>query len=348
VDWGTNDADGHAFNYDFMHFVMHMSTGTMYDRYYQMFVGTDYYWNHYGDYRNPDLVELIRQLDITAGAAQQTVADNILQILGTDLPIIPFGGHPNWYQYNTMYWVGFSNKVSNKILPAGPFGGTATSALMQTVVLGLSPSVSIQYSNIAVSKANVVLGENTTISIHATNTGNQAGATAIQLLINGSAIDSQTVSFAANETKTVSFSVTETAVGTYSANIGGLTATFVVAVTPVVPAYITGIVTDTGTGNAISGASAIAGSYQTTSGTNGSYSLQVAPGTYIVTVIFEGYDPANVTVNASTGGQTYTNNVALTALPSGGIPIWVYGVIALFVIIAVVALAYAFVFKKKK
>jgi len=347
VDWGTNDADGHAFNYDFMHFVMHMSTGTMYDRYYQMFVGTDYYWNHYGDYRNPDLVELIRQLDITAGAAQQTVADNILQILGTDLPIIPFGGHPNWYQYNTMYWVGFSNKVSNKILPAGPFGGTATSALMQTVVLGLSPSVSAQYSNIAVSKANVVLGENTTISAHVTNTGNQAGATAIQLLINGSAIDSQSVSFAANETKTVSFSVSETAVGTYLANIGGLTATFVVTVAPVVPAYITGIVTDAGTGNAISGASAIAGSYQTTSGTNGSYSLQVAPGTYIVTVIFEGYDPANVTVNASTGGQTYTNNVALTALPSGGIPIWVYGVIALFVIIAVVALAYAFVFKKK-
>jgi Tfp pilus assembly protein PilO len=38
--------------------------------------------------------------------------------------------------------------------------------------------------------------------------------------------------------------------------------------------------------------------------------------------------------------------VALTALPAG-IPIWVYGVIALFVIIAVVALAYAFVFKKK-
>jgi hypothetical protein len=348
VDWGTNDADGHAFNYDFMHFVMHMSTGTMYDRYYQMFVGTDYYWNHYGDYRNPDLVELIRQLDITAGAAQQTVADNILQILGTDLPIIPFGGHPNWYQYNTMYWVGFSNKVSNKILPAGPFGGTATSALMQTVVLGLSPSVSIQYSNIAVSKANVVPGENTTISVHVTNTVNQAGATAIQFLINGSATDSQTVSFAANESKTVSFSVTETAVGTYSANIGGLTATFVVAVTPVVPAYMTGIVTDAGTGNAISGASVIAGSYQTTSGTNGSYSLQVAPGTYIVTVIFEGYDPANVTVNASTGGQTYTNNVALTALPSGGIPIWVYGVIALFVIIAVVALAYAFVFKKKK
>jgi peptide/nickel transport system substrate-binding protein len=347
VDWGTNDADGHAFNYDFMHFVMHSSTGTMYDRYYQMFVGTDYYWNHYGDYRNSTLVELIRQLDVTSGAAQQTVADKILAILGTDMPIIPFGGHPNWYQYNTMYWTGFSNKASNPILPAGPFGGTATSALMQAVVLNLSPSVSPQYSNIAVSKANVVPGENTTISVTVKNTGNQAGTTAIQLVINGSTIASQSVSFAANETKTIPFIVSETALGTYSANIGGLTATFVVAATPVVPAYIKGKVTDAGTGNAISGASVVAGSYQTTTGTNGSYSLQVAPGTYIVTVIFEGYNAANATVNASTEGQTYTNDVALTAQPSGEIPLWVYGIIALLAIVAVVALAYAFIFKKK-
>jgi hypothetical protein len=347
VDWGTNDADAHAFNYDFMHFVMHASTGTMYDRYYQMFVGTDYYWNHYGDYRNATLVELIRRLDITSGAAQQTVADNILTIIGTEMPIIPFGGHPNWYQYNTMYWTGFSSKATNPILPAGPFGGTATAALMQTVVLNLSPSVTPVYSNIAVSKANVVPGENTMISANVTNTGTQAGTTIIQLLINGTATTSQSVSFAANETKTVSFNVSETTLGTYSANIGGLTSTFVVATTPVVPAYITGSVTDTGTGNAISGASVIAGSYQTTTGTSGSYSLQVAPGTYIVTVIFAGYETANATVSASTAGQTYTNNVALTTVSSGGIPLWVYGVIALLIAIAVVALAYAFVFKKK-
>jgi len=119
-----------------------------------MFVGTDYYWNHYGDYRNPELVDLVRQLDITTGAAQQAVADQILTIIGENMPIIPFGGHPNWYQYNILYWVGFSNKAAyqvkmqnvtvnvqvNQILPAGPFGGTATSALMQTVVLGLTAS----------------------------------------------------------------------------------------------------------------------------------------------------------------------------------------------------------------
>jgi peptide/nickel transport system substrate-binding protein len=138
VDWGTNEADGRDFNYDFMHFVMHTSTGTMYDRYFQMFNGTDYYWNHYGDYRNPAFTELIRQLDVTAGAAQRAVADQIIAIMGTEIPIIPFGGHPNWYQYNTLYWLGFSNKATNQILPAGPFGGTSTSALMQKVILGLT------------------------------------------------------------------------------------------------------------------------------------------------------------------------------------------------------------------
>jgi ABC-type transport system substrate-binding protein len=347
VDWGTNEADGRLFRYDFMHFVMHTASGAMYDRYYQMFVGTDYYWNHYGDYRNTQLVELLRQLDITAGAAQQAVADQILTIMGTDMPIIPFGGHPNWYQYNTMFWVGFPNKANNQILPAGPFGGTATSGLLQTVVLGLSPRVPLTYSDIAVSKVNVVPGENTTISVHANNTGQLNGTATIQLLINGTVANSQDVFFNASETKTVSFNVSRTTLGTYLANIGGLTATFIVAQAPVVPAYITGNVTDASTGEPISGASVIAGSYQTTTGTNGSYTLQVVKGTYIVTVIMDGYSPANATVNASTEGQTYTADMALSALPSGEIPLWIYGVIALFVIIAIVALAYAFVFKKK-
>ena len=348
VDWGTNDADGHAFNYDFMHFVMHASTGTMYDRYYQMFVGTDYYWNHYGDYRNPTLTELIRQLDITSGVAQQAVADSILAIIGTDVPIIPFGGHPNWYQYNDMYWVGFSNKATNQILPAGPFGGTATSALMQTVVLGLNERLPLEYSNIAVSKANVVPGENTTISVHVKNTGSLEGTTTIELLINGSVTDSKDVSFAAGETKTVTFKVLRMELGTYLVNIGGLAATFIVAEAPVVPAYIKGNVTDANTGEPISGVSVIAGSYTTTTATNGSYLLQIATGTYNLAVVMDGYETGTATVDALVEGTTYTKDIALEPLPAAEImPMWGYGVIVLFVIIAVVALAYAFVFKKK-
>ena len=346
VDWGTNEADAHAFNYDFMHFVMHTASGAMYDRYYQMFVGTDYYWNHYGDYRNATLVELLRQLDITSGAAQQAVADQILAIMGTDMPIIPFGGHPNWYQFNTLYWSGFPNKATNQILPAGPFGGTATSAILQTVALGLTSSTAVQYSNIAISKANVIPGETTTISANVKHT--QGGTIIVQLVINGSVSNSQEVSFTANQTKAVSFSVSRTQVGTYVASIGGLTVSFVVSVTPVVPAYIRGNVTHADTGAPLQGATVIAGPYQTTTATNGSYRLQVANGTYIVTVVLQGYNTASATVNAVTQGQTYTSDVELAPVAAvTEIPVWVYAVVAVVVIIAIVALLYAFVFKKK-
>ena len=346
VDWGTNEADGHAFNYDFMHFVMHQASGSMYDRYFQMFGNqTDYYWNHYGDYRNVTLQDLLRQLDTTTGTEQQLVADQILAIIGADMPIIPFGGHPNWYQFNTLYWSGFPNKATNQILPAGPFGGTATSGLLQAVALGLTSSAAVQYSNIALSKANVVPNEATNVSASVKHT--EGGTITVQLVINDTVSNSQDVTFVANETKTVTFSISRASVGTYVAKIGNLTTSFVVAQTPVIPAYITGKVTDAGTSAALSGATVIAGPYQTTTATNGSYLLQVANGTYIVTVILQGYNTANVTVNAATQGQTYTSDVTLTAIPSGEIPVWVYAIIAIVVIIAVVALIYAFAIKKK-
>lgn len=348
VDWGTNDADGHAFNYDFMHFVMHTGSGTMYDRYYQMFVGTDYYWNHYGDYRNATLVAKLGQLDTTTGSAQQAIADDILKIIGTDMPIIPFGGHPDWYQYNTLYWTGFANKDTNPILPAGPFGGTSQSGVLQWIILGLISSSAIQYSDIAISKANVVPGESTTISAKAENTVNYAVAITAQLLINGSIAYTQPLSFAANETKTVSFNVSRTGIGIYLASLGGLNVTFIVAETPIVPAYIRGNVTDANTGNPISGATVRAGSYETTTATNGSYSLQVATGNYTLTVIKQGYATATATVVASTEGQTYTKDVDLTPVAAGEvIPTWVYAVIGVLVVVVIIVLVYAFVIKKK-
>jgi len=119
-------------------------------------------------------------------------------------------------------------------------------------------------------------------------------------------------------------------------------------VTPVIPAYIKGNVTHANTGAPLSGATVIAGPYQTTTATNGSYRLQVANATYILTVILQGYNTASATVNAVTRGQTYTTNIALTPVAAvTEIPLWVYGVIAVVVIIAIVALLYAFVFRKK-
>jgi len=219
-----------------------------------------------------------------------------------------------------------------------------------TVVLGLSERVPVEYSNLRVSKANIVPGEITTISVDVNNTGSLEGVTTIELLINGSVTESKEVSFAAGETKTVSFNVSRQEIGTYRAAISGYspTVTFIVAEAPVPIAYITGNVTDANTEKPISGASVIAGAYTAATATNGSYTLEVATGTYDIAVVMDGYETGTATVDASVEGTTYTHDISLTPLSAAeAIPMWVYGVIALFVIIAVVALAYAFVFKKK-
>jgi hypothetical protein len=127
-----------------------------------------------------------------------------------------------------------------------------------------------------------------------------------------------------------------------------LTATFVVAEVPVVPAYIKGNVTDENTGKPISGASVIAGSYTTTTATNGSYTLEVVTGTYNIAVVMDGYETGTATVDALVEGTTYTRDISLTPVPTAELmPLWGYAAIVVFVIIAVAALAYAFVFKKK-
>jgi hypothetical protein len=279
--------------------------------------------------------------------ARQNIANQIEEIVGQDLPIIPEAGHPDWYVYYDKYWVGWPNALTNPFLPASPFGGSTQDANLHALLLGLKAQATLVYSNIGISKANVVPGENTTISVKAKNTRGMAAVSTVELLVNGTIVNSKEVTFAINETKTVSFNVSRQQIGTYQTAIGGLTTSFRVTAAPVVPATIRGNVTDTETGKPISGATVSAGVYSTTTGTNGSYLLQVATGTYNVAVIKEGYVSNVTSVNAAAQGTTYTTNIALTPLPQV-IPIWVYGVIVVFVIIAVVALAYALVFKKKK
>jgi len=347
LSWGGYTTAMDQNTYDFADYCMHWGiNGDLYERYMQLFTGTySGCWNHYGSYVNTQLEDLIESLDTVED--KQAVANQIFDIVGTDLPIIPMSGHPDWYIYSDKYWTGWPNE-DKPFLPASPYGGASQEANLLYMLLGLKPHVTVEFSNLGVSKANVVPGENTTISVDVRNTQNIGGVATIKLLINGTVVDTKEVTFAAGETKTVSFNVSRQALGTYLAAIGGLTASFIVVEAPVVPAYIRGNVTDESTGNPISGASVVAGAYTTTTATNGSYLLEVVTGTYTLTIIMDGYKTGTATVNALIEGTTYTADIALTPLPAAEVmPIWGYGVIALFVIVAVVALAYAFVFKKK-
>jgi peptide/nickel transport system substrate-binding protein len=351
IDFGTYVSKMDANNYDFADYCMHWGIdGDLYQRYTQLFTGAyEGAWNHYGSYRNATLNTLLDLLDTapSGSQAQQNIANKIEEIVGQDVPIIPLGGHPDWYIYYDKYWVGWPNALTNPFLPASPFGGSTQDANLHALLLGLKAQATLVYSNIVVSKANVVPRENTTISVNAKNTRGMAAVSTVELLVNGTIVNSKEVTFAINETKTVSFSVSEQNLGTYQAAIGGLTTSFIVTAAPVVPATISGNVTDAQTGKPISGATVTAGAYSTTTGTNGSYLLQVATGTYSLAVIMAGYVSNVTSVNAAVKGTTYTINIALAPV-STAIPTWVYGVIVVLVIIAVVALAYALVFKKKK
>ena len=349
-DYGTYEAKMNDMDFDFVHYVMHWGlNGDMYERYAQMFTGPVGCYGHYGDYRNPELEDLLDSLDtVPAGSAeQQNIANQIQEIVGREMPMIPLAGHPDWYIYSDQYWTGWPNEY-NPFLAASPYGGTSQVANLHTIILGLSTVAEVEFSNIDISKTFVEPGEETTISADVTNIGDMEGVTTVELLINEIIVDSQEVTLTPDETKTVSFTVSRDEIGTYQVDIGGLKGSFQVTIVPPVPAIIEGTVTDEETGEPISGATVTADGYIITTGTDGTYSLEVETGTYTVSVVKEGYKTKSTTVAATEEGETYTADLAMTSVPvEAVIPLWVYALIAVFVIIAVVSAAYAIVSRRK-
>jgi len=130
-------------SFDFADYCMEGALdNNMYERYTQFFTGSyEGTWNHYGSYRNPTLTNLIYSLDtVPAGSqAQQNIANQIQTIVGSNMPIIPEGGHPNWYIYSDKYWMGFPDQYSNPLLPSGPYVGNANLADLQLGIWGLHP-----------------------------------------------------------------------------------------------------------------------------------------------------------------------------------------------------------------
>jgi hypothetical protein len=122
-------------SFDFADYCMEGAlNNNLYERYTQFFTGSyEGAWNHYGSYRNPTLTQLIYNLDtVPAGSQQQQdIANEIFKIVGNDLPLIPAGGHPNWYIYSDKYWAGFADQFSNPLMPAGPYVGSANIAALQ-------------------------------------------------------------------------------------------------------------------------------------------------------------------------------------------------------------------------
>jgi peptide/nickel transport system substrate-binding protein len=139
VDWNTGIADLGSNNFDFVDYVMHLSAGSMYARYYRDFCGDVGAFSHVGDYRNPELTSLISSLDTAAPADQQAIANQIQTIIGENMPNIPIATHPEWYIYNTKYWTGWPNE-DNPFLLDGPYEGSTNIAQVQKILLMLEPT----------------------------------------------------------------------------------------------------------------------------------------------------------------------------------------------------------------
>jgi len=131
-----------TFNFDFANYVMHWGmNGTMYERYHQLFSGTNYMWNHYGDFRHPTLENLIEQLDTVPKGTpeQQEIANQIQEIIGQEMPFIPIGTHPDWANFSTMYWEGWPNEAGWQFLPCSPYPGAGQNGTNEVILLNIYP-----------------------------------------------------------------------------------------------------------------------------------------------------------------------------------------------------------------
>jgi ABC-type oligopeptide transport system substrate-binding subunit len=116
-----------------------------YERYTNLFTGTVGAYSHYGDYRNPQLESLIDSLDtVPANTTQQwNIANQIEEIVGSQMPLIPVAGAPDWYIYSGQYWSGWPNATFWKMLPSSPYGGSGQVADLQSIILNLGVAGSL-------------------------------------------------------------------------------------------------------------------------------------------------------------------------------------------------------------
>jgi S-layer protein (TIGR01567 family) len=82
------------------------------------------------------------------------------------------------------------------------------------------------YSNLQASPILVKTGEDVTVTVDVTNTGTATGDKDVELMINGTTVDSQSVSLDAGESTSLTFTVSEEEAGTYEVQVGSSTASF--------------------------------------------------------------------------------------------------------------------------
>jgi hypothetical protein len=144
--WGTVQVRMNNFQFDLADMVMSGQINmNMYERYFQMFSPDSSSAGGgvnapLGGWYNQTFIDDIEALDtFPAGSAGQwAIANQMQEILGQVMPVIPLAGHADWQIYSTTYWNNWPNSVSNPMLPSSPFAGTTQNANLLAIVFALN------------------------------------------------------------------------------------------------------------------------------------------------------------------------------------------------------------------
>lgn len=124
---------------------------------------------------------------------------------------------------------GTDGSVSYWVTAPGTYTVNATKAGYEegkTVVEVSEDKANFEYSDLSIEPASVKGGDAVAIKVNVANTGNIAGETKVELLINNESADSNTTSLEAGASTVVEFSHTEKTAGTYTVGVGDLSESY--------------------------------------------------------------------------------------------------------------------------
>ncbi|HET8685068.1 MAG TPA: CARDB domain-containing protein, partial [Methanosarcina sp.] len=134
-----------------------------------------------------------------------------------------FGGQKIGEQTNAngivSYWVTAPGTYTINATKAGYEAG-------KTVIEVTEMVAQFTFSNLSVEPASVGAGTPVNVRVNATNTGNVAGESRVDLLVNNKSVDSENVTLSPGESKAVEFSHAENEPGTYTVEVGGLSKSY--------------------------------------------------------------------------------------------------------------------------
>lgn len=144
--WGTVQIRMNNFQYDLADMVMSGQINmNMYERYFQMFSPLSSSAGGgvnapLGGWYNKTFIDNLELLDtkVAGSPAQWAIANELQEILGQAMPVIPLAGHADWQIYSNTYWTNWPHSTANPMLPSSAYGGTTQNANLLAITFALN------------------------------------------------------------------------------------------------------------------------------------------------------------------------------------------------------------------